>query len=863
MSTTIKPGRQSHFYPPVLWAVGWRYITGHRWQSVLMVFGIALGVAVMVAIDLANASAARAFELSAESITGKTTHQISGGPQGLNDTLYTDLRRRGIVEQAAPVISQYVSSPQLGNRPLQLLGIDPLADAPFRSYLSSSDRPTLDQLAAFMTQPGAIIISRQLASSYGLKLGDRLEIDVEGRPQTAFIAGLLNPSDQLTVRALDGTLLADISTAQELTGKIGRLDAIDLIIPPGDKTTLRKVEEFLPPGTQVTPAAARTSTIADMTAAFRLNLSALSLLALIVGLFLIYDTMTFSVVRRRPLFGALRCLGITGREVFAMVISEAFLVGLLGSLAGIGLGILMGQRTVAMVTRTINDLYFTTTVQDVGIPIQSLVKGGVLGVAATVLAAALPAREAASIPPQAALSRSGLEGKSRRNVLWIAGAGLVLLALGAGVFALPFSGLASGFGGTLAVVIGFAMLAAITMVILLRLAGPFTGRVFGLIGRMAPRNLINSLSRTAVAVAALMVAVAVTIGVTLMIDSFRNTVDIWLRETLQSDIYIQAPSFTANRSTVPISADVVHAVQGWPGLARVDLLRSTTLQTPSGPVDVSASSNVTLGQERKFLSHSVPINDIWQAMVNGAVIVSEPLAHRLNLEGAGKTITLNTPTGWRTFPIVGVYYDYASSQGSLYLNMDVYRRIWHDDQVTAIGIRLPPGTNVDTVTRALQNGLESQQRVLISSNQALRDAVLRIFDRTFAITAALRILATVVAFIGVLNTLMLLQLEKQRETGILRALGLTGRQLWRLVMLETGLMGFVAGILAAPTGYVLSLILIYVINRRSFGWTLQMTANPEAFVQGLVIAVVAALLAGIYPAGRLSRMAAAEAIRYE
>jgi putative ABC transport system permease protein len=249
-------------------------------------------------------------------------------------------------------------------------------------------------------------------------------------------------------------------------------------------------------------------------------------------------------------------------------------------------------------------------------------------------------------------------------------------------------------------------------------------------------------------------------------------------------------------------------------------------------------------------------------MEQGSVLVSEPLAQRLGLK-TGSRIKLNSPEGWKSFPVEGIYYDYASSEGSLYMTMDNYQRLWQDSGVTAIGIRLPPGTNPDKITQDLQNGLESQQQLIIEPNQTLRDEVLKVFDRTFAITAALRILATVVAFIGVLSTLMLLQLEKQREIGILRAVGLTGSQLWRLVMLETGLMGLVAGVLAVPTGYVLSLILIYIINQRSFGWTLQLSTQPSAFLQGLAIAVIAALLAGIYPAWRLSRMEAADAIRYE
>ncbi len=199
----------------------------------------------------------------------------------------------------------------------------------------------------------------------------------------------------------------------------------------------------------------------------------------------------------------------------------------------------------------------------------------------------------------------------------------------------------------------------------------------------------------------------------------------------------------------------------------------------------------------------------------------------------------------------------------MYMAMSFYRQLWADDGITAIGLRLAPGYDPDAVARQLQDHFSGGQMLQIRPNQALRADVMQVFDRTFAITAALRILATGVAFIGVLNTLLLMQLEKQREAGILRALGLTGRQLWGLTLLETGLMGLAAGLLAAPTGYALSLILVYVINLRSFGWTLQMMITPQAFLQGLLVSVGSALLAGIYPAWKIGRKQAAEAIREE
>lgn len=839
--------------------VGWRYFTGHAWQTLLMILGIALGVAVIVAVDIANASAVRAFSLSTEAIAGKATHQITGGVNGLREEVYSDLKRKGMDVAMAPVVGALVSSPQLGERPLQLFGVDPFVDGQFRNYLNPATTVNPQAYLSIFTVPGAVMISAENSARYGLKLGDEISLDIDGVVKTAIISGILEVQDDLSRRTLEGMILADISTVQELTNRQGWLDWVDVILPEGEAV----LEEALPAGAALQPVSSRQGALEQMTAAFRANLSALSMLALIVGLFLIYNSITFSVVQRRKLFGILRCLGVTRGEVFRLVVWEAVGIGLIGSLVGIGLGVLMGRNTVLLVSQTINDLYFTTTVQDVSLPLISLLKGGLIGVAATVLAAGFPAFEAASIPPNTALTRSILESKSRLVVILLAGAGLAAILLGVIVFQLSASSMLPGFIGTALVVVGFAMLAAISMIAIMNLLEPILRRMFGFLGRMAPRNVIKNLSRTAVAVAALMVAIAVTIGINLMVDSFRSTVDLWLRQTLQSDVYLTAPSFVSSSSQTPIDPQVVEKVNTWPGVARVDVLRTIHLETSSGYIILSATSNPEIGVERMYVSRSLAVEDIWPAMQQGGLLISETLARNLDLTGEGKMLKLPTPNGEVEMPVLGIYNDYSSSEGGIMMALNVYQDLWRDSTITAIGLRLQPGYQADQITQDLEERLGVTQKLIIRANQELRADVMDVFDRTFTITASLRILATVVAFIGILSTLLLIQLEKQREIGILRALGLTGGQLWRLTMLETGLMGLSAGLLAMPTGYVVTLILIYVINLRSFGWTIQLFLEPRVFVQSLGLAVLAALLAGIYPALRLSQMVTSEAVRYE
>jgi putative ABC transport system permease protein len=847
--------------------VAWRYLVRHPWQTILMILGITLGVAVAVAVDLANASASLAFDVSTETVAGRATHQIVGGPGGLDEGVYARLRRSGLGFAFAPVVVEYVSSPQLGGGLRQLLGIDPFVDAPFRDYLGaqlSSTGSVLGDLLAFLAQPGAALLSTGAAERYQVDVGDTLTLEIGGQSQTVTIVGLIRPADNLSQRALENLILVDIATAQELLGRVGALDRIDVILPEANTFAAEAaVRSLLPQGVQLLPVEARSGTIRQMTDAFRLNLTALSLLALVVGLFLIYNTMTFSVVQRRSLFGTLRCLGVTRAEVFLLVIVEALLVGIIGAALGLVLGVVMGQGAVRLVTRTINDLFFVVTVQGVQIPASSLIKGAVLGILATVLTAAPPALEAASVPPRAALSRSGLEVKARQAVLLVAGLGFLLAGLGGVVLFLPTRSLVLSFFGTFAIVTGFAMLAPLVTIILTRSVAPLTGAIWGVLGRMAPRDVVNSLSRTSVAIAALMVAVAVTIGVSLMVNSFRYTVQIWLEQVLQGDVYINAPTLIATQSSAPLDPQVLARLPSLPGVAEVFTLRAVSVDSPAGPVQLNASSNIHVGEQRIYLSQLYPADQMERALIDGAVVVSEPFANRIGLPREGGTLELYTDQGLKNFPVVGIFYDYASTQGSVLMLQSVYHRYWDDRAITAASLNVTPGVDVDALASQLRDDLSAIQRLIVRPNQALRLEVLEVFDRTFAITQALQLLATLVAFIGVLSALLSLELERQRELGILRAVGLTARQLWGLILLETGLLGSAAGLLAMPTGYVLAVILVYIINKRSFGWTLQMQTGLDPFLQALALAVSAAILAGVYPAWRMGRMVTAEAMRFE
>jgi putative ABC transport system permease protein len=767
------------------------------------------------------------------------------------------------VRQSAPVVEGYAAAPDHPGLTLHILGIDPLAEQPFRPYLAPAAGPRSD-LTALFTQPGAALLSAETARAYGLKPGDSLRLRLGARTEQATLVELLEPDDETSRRALDGLLIADISTAQEWLGMSGRLSQIDLILPEGDagQALADTIAATLPPGAQLTRPALRTQAIEQMTAAFELNLTALSLLALVVGMFLIYNTITFSVVQRRGLIGTLRCLGVTRRQIFALVLGEALLVGLVGALAGLALGVALGRGLVGLVTQTINDLYFTVSVRGVEVTSGPLIKGFLLGLLATLAAAAVPAFEATFTPPRTVLRRSSYEDRARRAVPLVGAAGLGLLALGGGLLAIPSRNLLLSFGGLLAITIGAAAVTPLATLLLMRLARPALGRLFGLLGRMAARDVVASLSRTSVAIAALMIAVSVTIGVGLMVGSFRQTVVRWLDQTLRNDIYVSAPSLAGNRVDTTLPPDVIERLSSAPGVARARRYRNVEADTQFGRAIV-VGTEVQTGADRdsfQFLGGDPAA--IWRGFAQGQVLVSEPLAYRNGLRPGG-SMTLRTETGQRAYTIAGIYYDYGSDQGVVMMDLARYQADWNDQSLSSLGIDAAPGQDVDALVGRLRGRVGPGEAINIRSNRALRAASLAVFDRTFAITTVLQLLATIVAFVGILAALMALQLERARELGMLRANGLTPRQLWGVVLSQTGLMGLTAGLLSIPVGVLLAAVLVFVINKRSFGWTLLFRLDGGLFAQALLVAVAAALLAGLYPAWKMSRTSPALALREE
>lgn len=834
-----------------------RYHLQHRWQLGLSLLGIALGVAVVVAVDVAAGSARRALELSSEAISGRATHEILGGPAGLPDSVFALVRISAGVDSAAPVVDRYVRAGGPDGPVMRLIGVDPFSDAPFRGYTAMASGVADANVGVLLTGR-TVLLAAGAAVRLDTPPGDSLVLIAGTRRSTVRVAGSAVPADAAAARALDDVILTDIATAQEVTGALGRLDRIELRVSRDTAATLAAVRAALPPGARVAETALRTGATSRLTRAFETNLTALALVALVFGMFLIYNSVTFSLVQRRPLIGLLRVQGVSRRELGTVLLGEAVVLGAVATVVGLGAGQLLGTALVRLVATTVNDLYFAVTVQQVKLPLLAFVKAGIAGVGGTLLAALLPVREALGVRPRATLSRSDLERRTRT------GAGRLLLpglacAVAAGVLlATPSRSVLLGFAGLFVLILAAALLVPVCTLALMRIARPLAG-VFGPLGRLAVGGVSASLSRTAPAIAALAVSLAVGIAVTAMIGSFRDGVAAWLGRALPADVYVSAPDFAAGRNDALLDPSLAPQLAGLPGVAGISTYRHATLL-----VDGDFATFIAVRLDPRHTRAFEVLRgdgDVDAALDRGELLVSEPFAYRRGME-PGDSVTLPTDRGPVPFRIAAVYRDYASEHGVIFMHRDVFDRYWQDRGVTSVAVFAGEGVPADSILgRARQ--LPAARGALLRSNSGLRATSLEVFDRTFAITGVLRILALLVAFVGVTGALMALQLERAREIAVLRTAGVTPAQVWRLITGQTALMGIVSATLAVPLGAAMAWAMVHVINRRSFGWSFDLLLAPTPFLEAFATGLLAAVLAGAWPAWRMARVRPAVALREE
>jgi len=847
----------------------WIFLSGRYWRehlsaAVLCVLGVALGIAVFVSVQIANHSVLRAFRTTLEAVAGRANLQIVGSSDGLDERVFPQVAHTPGVLAAAPRLEEYALWDREPTETLLVLGVDLLREPEFRAYDFTAEGLTTEAALKLLLDPHTLALSTSFAAEYHLQVGDTLHLQTGTRTLPFEICALFHTAP--LSQAMSGRVaVMDIATAQEAFGRLGRLDSIDLIVPEEEvEAVARRLRAFLPPETTVQRPRRRSEQVAKMLGAFRLNLTALSCLAIFVGMFLVYNSVAIAVLRRRRAIGIVRSLGVQRRLVLALFLLEAGLFGFGGSLLGLGLGILLARYTLAAVARTVSALYLTVVAEELVLPPGRLIGAMALGVLTALVAGWLPAWEAATVPPREALQMGTVHQRVRLRLRHFVGWGGTLLLL-AGMLCLPpvtARWKYSGFAAALLILSSFAFLTPPATVVLQRLLQPLLGLLGGVEGRLAGRNLVAALRRTTVVIAALMVSLAMLLGLAVMIRSFRYTVDLWIRQTALADLYLSPGTGFAAGTGRHLPGEVVEAVRALPEVKYADTLRGVRFEWEGQPVFLAAVEVGDLAHTDRFLFRHGNRAEIARRFAEGELIVSESFA-RKHRAWEGQYVALPTPAGKRKFRLAAVCYDYSSDAGIVYLHRQVFTRLWQDEHVDGLALRLRADASPEEVAAKIRRLFAGRHELLITSNRELRAEVLRIFDQTFAITYALQFIALVVAVLGIVDTLLALILERGRDLGLLRALGASPAQIRRITLWEAGLIGGLSYLIGLGCGILLAAVLILVINRQFFGWTILFTWPGEVFVRSFLLVILAALGAGLFPAHLAARRPPAEALRME
>ncbi len=850
-------------------------------RTALTIGGVALGVSASVAVRTANVDVLSSFEQAVLTVAGPTTLEVAGGEAGLDERLITHLRTVPGVTTVSPVILQTAVQMRRDQpeQAIQVLGLDLLAEFNTRGFRVS--QPTTERQMLDMIHPDSVFIGEKLATEWNLSVGDEVHLLIGTGSCRCRVAGILHgESDQRS--SWERLAVMDIAAAQVTFGMVGLVDRIDLVTAPNRSVdeVAEKVRTVLPPHVTVERPVNRTSQVEQMISAFRLNLTVLSWVGLLVGMFLIYNTMAFAVAQRRREIGIYRAVGMTQGRVALLFLIEAGLFGILGGVVGSLAGMVLAQQLVALLSRTISDLYVPVSAGGseslwAGPWFTMGVEGVLIGCAVSMIGAIGPSVDASRTATVRALAPGDYEASQQLRVGRLALMGCALLGL-AGFLSWPgpIQGVpVLGYMATLCLLAGLACLAPLCVTRGSghhRSIGPTTG-LPGVMRTIAVEHASRNPGRNGVTVSAFMVGLAIMIGVLVMVRSFRHTVEVWVADTVLADVVV-APSLwlrgteigTVGRSLPPAWTTILSSI---PEVAAVDTYRDVRITVQGHRVAVVSRDLRLHAQWSQYLVRNGDSSEqLNRAAEIDGLLVSEVLADRLGVR-EGSVLDIMTPSGVRRFPIVAVFYDYSTDGGKLLMDRTLYQSLWHDEFVTVFPVYLHERASLDRVRARITEQLSVVTKgglpPLVISNTELRKEILEIFDRTFLLTYVLEAIAVVIAMLGIVNTLITSVLERRQEFATLRAIGGSSGQIQQLVLWEAIYLGAIGIVLGLIGGGLLSLLLIKVINKQSFGWSIQMIIPIGSLLQAVALAVLATLVAGYFPARWAARQPVVEGLRDE
>ena len=857
-----------------------RPLLQHRLRSLLTVGGVALGLAVVGAVHLSTKRAVSSFSESLDLVEGRSDFHVEGSGFPLQESWLREFAWFWEFGTMTPRLEGRARTPD--GTQVRVYGVDLIGDTTVHDYFRRQDlqpgrehekqgtdpssvRLKTESFLQLLEEDRQILVPESLAHSQGLQVGSEVNLNIGGRMWNFEVGSIL---DRLGIAAAFGgnLIIMDIATAQDVLGKVGVIDRIDFKLDDSrQESALHRMERQIAGRLTLHRKGDLSRQSSRMLGSFQLNLRVLSYLALMVGVILIYNTVGLSAISRRSEVAILRALGTSRRVVFALFLAEALVLGLVGTVAGVLLAPSLSSFAELLVGRTVGEFYGGGAIEASSRQLEPvvLIALACVGVGVAIASGIRPAWSATRLAPVEVLREGSWSagGLSPQRGLALTSAVLLslgcLLSFGRAVNGIPVF----GYLACLLFIAGFALGALPAMRMVLNLARRWILPWVGVEARLALRQLHGNTSRVILAVVSLMIAASMFVGVSTMVGSFRTTVQAWIHQTFVADLFLRAAGASGGEWSNPLPVRTISRIEEIPGVEAVGTFRGTTIDWEGVPVTLAGAGFQVLEKHGRllFMDWRSSAEIVQRARVRDRVLVSEPFSRRFGV-ARGDEITLRTLSGPRSLEVEATYYDYSSDRGAIVMDRSLFDELFGDRSADTLAVYIGPGADSEIVSDRIRSAL-SGQSLSIQPTSALRAAALRVFDRTFRITYGLEIIALIVAALGVTNTLAALILERRGEFSLLRFLGAFKKQIRRITLAEAMVLGLAGCLLGLALGLVLSLLLIYVINLQSFGWTIQFDF-PFVFVAGgLTLILLVTVVAGIYPALLASRMDALRALR--
>ncbi len=851
---------------PALWLVTLKQWRSHKLRVALTTLGIALGVAIYFAVRTTNVTLLDSLRLTVEKLAGKATLQITSGESGFPEEVLDKVRSTPGVLAAEPVIEVVAHTGFKDEGNLLVLGVDTTSDQKLRDYEFDRTQTQIADPLVFIAQPFSILLSRTFAESHGLKAGDKLPLFTSHGRKDFTVEGIFKP---VGIGEVFGGNIAviDIYSAQFAFGRGRNFDRIDLMNAPDVpvETVQQRLKAILPAGLDVSAPEARGKDLENAVSAMREGMMVTSFIALMVGIYIIFNSFTISVNQRWKEIGVLRAVGVERHNITLMFLGEALLMGAAGSVIGIAGGYYLAGAAGKLMGTAVASVYGLVSTPEAAVFRPSFALGSfVAGLVASLAGAWFPARAAAGLDP--ALALHNIETRRREAVLGWKRIAIGLLLLAVSLSLIRWSpqrvGMTFQFLYAALMLLGLAVLLPKMVQWSARALRPLMDWAGGSEGALAVDAMIQSPRRSSATVGALMIGLMFVFSTGAFIQSYERVIDRWMSRMLSADLFVATSQFLRS-PTYHFSEDLTRQISRISGVMRAENVRFTVIPYEN---DSAALVAYEMNYFLKRPGYAVDEGDekiVREKMPKGeGVLISRNFGARFGAK-LGDLLHLETPTGPLNVPILGIADDYRSDKGTIFMDRELYKKYWKDDAVDFIDIMVQPGTDPSTVKREIERVTSTSEHAFVYTNAEFRGWVFGLVNQFFLFNYIQLVVAILVATLGIVNTLVISVSERGREIGIIRAIGGMRSQIRKMVLLEAvaiSLVGLLTGAIAAVFN---TYFIVHTVSLVLAGYTVPFYFPWPLILITLPIVVVISLVAGWWPAQRAVSLHVIEAIGYE